>query len=222
MLATHGRGDRETLPAELTVEETRECGRATVHRVALQFRGRPTYDFVDRLEDAQVVRVYDGPGRVPRLPDALRGADGVARQRCGIWAAGRWRCKTGSSWEWVGPVVKDVDDSRRRGIWTHPLDGGHKLEVRYPAAPLGRELQVEGGLTLHAINSGDGAPVHFEVRIAGERVVEAEVGVREKRWFEWSVDTSRWAGQLLPVTFTVWTDDYRVRQWVFAGRTWAD
>lgn len=220
VLATLGHGLE--LPEGLALEETRACGRATVYRVRLPYRGEPLYDLVGRLEDARVERVYDGPGRIPRLPDPIRGADGVTRQRCGTWRDGRWRCKTGASWEWVGPAVKDVDDCRRRGVWAHPLDGGHKLEITYPAVPLGAELQLEGGLTLHAVNSGEGAPLRFEVRVAGERVVYEEIGVRAKRWFEWSVDTSRWAGHRLPVTVVVWTSDYQVRQWLFSGRTWRE
>jgi len=223
VLATLGHDDPGPWPEGFDLAQTHVCGRATVLLVRLPYRGEPLYDFLARLEDARVERVYDGPGAVPRRPpDTTRGPDGVARQRCGRWKKGRWTCRSGRSWEWVGPVTKDVDDGPRRGLWAHPLDGGHALEITYPEVPLGAELEVEGGLTLHAIHAAKGAPVHFEVTIGGERVLHEEIGVTDKGWFPWTVGTSRWAGQRLPVRFTVRTADYQVRQWVFTGRTWRE
>ncbi len=196
--------------AEGTLPDTPLLQKSSIDRIdvclySLPYRGEPLYDFRERLHDAKVQRRYR-----------------ARTETCTIWAKGQWHCGKVHPWQFVGPAVKDVDDEPREGIWAHPLDEGARLIITYPAVPMGKELDLSAGLTLKSILSGEGADVHFQVDIRGQEVLHRVIHPTQKGWFHWPIDTSRWAGSVVPVRFTIWTKDYQVRQFMFDGRVWAD
>lgn len=203
VLAPHGHDCAADPPHNASVRERWEFGAVSLCRLSLLHRGTPTYDFLAQLKDAHVRRIH------PK-----------EKQECLLLHQGEWHCGKVHPWAYVGPVVKDVDDNPRKAIWAHPLDRGLPLEITYPAVPMGRELALAGGLTLRSILSGEGSPVHFEVRVDGEVVLERTLAPTQKGWFHWPVDTTRWDGQVVPVSFTVWAKDNQVRQFLFAGHVW--
>ena len=145
---------------------------------------------------------------------------GSHREACSLWTRGDWYCGKVHAWNFVGPVVKDVDGSPREAIWAHAPEHGARLVVTYPAVPLGQQLELEVGLTLRGVLSREGSDVHFLVRIAGDPVAVKTLAPTQQGWFPLRVDTSRWAGQRQPVAFVVWAKDNQVRQLLFDGRSW--
>jgi len=213
--------DLHSWPEGWSEDRRVECGGARVILVRLPDRGAPLYDFEDHLKDARMFLVLDGPGERPRLPPGPWKLQDVPHYPCNIFLAGRHRCVPHHAWQWVGPVSRDVDDVVRSGLWAHPPPGGHKLQLDYPDVPLGRTLAVEAGLTLASTRSALGTPVHFEVILDDEKVLERVVRPDEKGWFRWRIDTSEWAGKRRRVRFRVYAeDDNRMRQWMFSARAW--
>ena len=179
-------------------------GRVALCRYDLAYRGTPLYDLRDRLPEARVRRV--GPRRT---------------DTCSLWARDGWHCGSKPHpWKFVGPVVKDVDDNPREALWVHAPEDGLTLLVDYPAVPLGRELELQAGLTLRAVHSGEGRDVVLTVRIAGTPVLREVFAPRARGWRDLSLDTSAWAGRTLPVQLAIHTRDNQVRQLVVDGRTW--
>ncbi len=199
VLASHGQRCTDGAPAAASARESWQYGPLTLCRFGLVSRGKPLYDFVDRLKDAHVRRIH--PKRT---------------EECLLLRRGEWHCGKVHPWAFVGRVVKDVDDSPREGLWAHPLKGGVQLVISYPAVP----MDVSGGLTLRSIHSGEGSEVHFDVQVDDKLVLRRTIRPTEKGWFHWPVDTSRFADMVVPVTFTIWAQDNQVRQFMFDGRVW--
>lgn len=207
VIAAHGHSCREGAldGAELQVRQV--LHRLELCRYGLPYRGKPLYDLRAQLHDARVRRSKDGQ---------------AGTEECRLWTEGSWHCGKVHSWQFVGPVIKDVDDSPREAIWAHPPGKDVRLTIEYPAVPLGRELELEAGLTLRSVISGEGSDVHFRAELAGEPVLDTTLAPRQKGWFSWPIDTTRWAGQKLPLKITIWAHDHQVRQVLFAGRSWEE
>lgn len=167
-----------------------------------QPRGELLFDFLARIDKAQVSRIY---------PDRM--------QRCKNFRDQRWYCGGEHRWQFVGRHARDIAGVARNIIWAHPLDKGARLEIRYPDVPMGRTLVVHYGLTQRAIETGEGAPTTFWIDVGEERVFERTVGVNEGGWFEETVDVSGFAAGA-DVVFTVFTRDYKDRQFCFDADMW--
>lgn len=212
---------RTDWPEGWSVQARTDCGDAEIVRLSLPDRGAPLYDFEQGLPEAQMSMVQDGPGERLRYPAGPWINQDPPRLRCRIYENLRHSCVPGHSWNWVGPIRRDVDDVVRSALWAHPPVGGHKLDIVYPKVPLGRSMEVEGGFTLAAARSPAGTPVHFEVYVDGRRLLERTVGVDEKGWMRWRLDTADVSGTTAQVRFRVYAEDNnRMRQWLFRGRTW--
>ncbi len=221
VMASGSARGRTDWPRGWAVEATTPCGAAEVVRLSLPDRGAPLYDFEHHFRELKMSVVMDGPGDRIRLPAGPWMTQDPPRYRCGVFLRDRHSCVPNHSWNWVGRVARDVDDVVRTGLWAHPPVGGHKLDLTYSDVPMGRSMEVEGGLTLAAVRAATGTPVHFEVYIAGERMAERVVGVDEKGWLRWRIDTSKFAGSTAQVRFRVFAEDgNRLRRWMFTARTW--
>ncbi|MBM4319578.1 MAG: hypothetical protein FJ125_06385 [Deltaproteobacteria bacterium] len=203
VIAAHGHACTDGALAEAELQVRQELHRLTLCRFALPWRGRPLYDLRERLQDARVRR-----------------ESGKKVEECSLWAKGSWYCGKLHAWQFVGPVTKDVDDNPREAIWAHPPAKDTRLVIEYPVVPLGQTLELEAGLTLRSIISGEGSAVHFLVRVAGEKVLDTTLAPRQKGWFTWSIDTAHLAGRSERVSVVIWAKDHQVRQLLFAGRSW--
>ena len=221
VIASASARGRTHWPTQWRLEGTTQCGGAQVVRLALPERGAPLYDFMDHFRDLKMSVVMDGPGERVRLPAGPWMNQDPPRYKCGVFLRDRHSCVPGHGWNWVGRIARDVDDVVRSGLWAHPPVGGHKLDLTYDDVPMGGTLEVEGGLTLAAVRAATGTPLHFEVYVGGERLLDRVVAVDEKGWLRWRIDTSKFAGSPAQVRFRVYTDDdNRMRQWMFTARTW--
>lgn len=105
------------------------------------------FDLIDHLDRAEV---------------QFRGRDGTV-VNCDDWRFGRWSCGL-ETWLWVGPFEQLVAGRMRRCIWAHPKEG-YDLVIRFPGVPHGRWLAGNYGLSDSAVETPNGAPIQFVIRI---------------------------------------------------------
>lgn len=192
-------------PAGFESLDRREAGDLVVHLWAVRpTLGRLAYDFLDRIRDAKVTRVHKD-----------------RREECTTFKDRRWHCGAVHPWQFVGHSYLDVGGIVRDVIWAHPLDKGIPLEVRYPNIPMHGRLVVRYGLGQRAVDTGEGAPVRFEVRVGSAVVVDRTIDVEESRWYEEAVELDGRATGASDVTFTVSTPNYKDRQFCFTADVWA-
>jgi len=164
--------------------------------------GKLRYDFLERIGDARVRRVYKN-----------------RMVRCENFKDERWFCGGVHRWQYVGRRIRDIAGAVREVIWAHPLDRGNKLEIEYPKVTPGATLVIRYGLTQRAIETGEGAPLTFQVHVAGAPVLDRVLGTTEDGWFEQRVDLSGHQ-EPLAVRFTVFTPNYKDRQLCFTADVW--
>lgn len=164
--------------------------------------GKHRYDFLERIDDARVRRVYKN-----------------RTVRCENFKDHRWFCGGEHRWQYVGRRIRDIAGAVREVIWAHPLDRGDKLEIEYPKVPPGATLVIRYGLTQRSIETGEGAPVTFQAHVDGAPVLDRVLGTTEEGWFEERVDLSGHEGPVA-VRFTVSTPNYKDRQLCFTADVW--
>jgi hypothetical protein len=199
--------DPEDMPEGAFREaERRDLDGGVTVRLYEPAAGRPKllYDFRPRLEDAKVTRVHKD-----------------RREECSVWRDDAWHCGAVHPWQNVGRRRQDMGGAMRDFIWTHPLDKGAPIEIRWPSVPLGTRLVVHFGSTQRAVDSAEaGGPVRFQAKLGNEVFADVEVGKNDPVWHEAVLDTSSRSGQLGEVVITVSAPNYKDRQFGFTGDSW--
>mgnify|MGYP007022318343 CR=1 FL=1 len=100
--------------------------------------------------------------------EARPSTDGAPR-KCDTWRFGRWFCGP-KEWNHVGPETLTIDGKPQRCLWLHPLER-EALTVSWPALPVPATLKGRIALSDQAAATRQGAPVHFEVEVAGQPTI---------------------------------------------------
>jgi hypothetical protein len=183
----------------------------TVGRLEVELFQQPAvevlYDFYERLAEAQVDRVGGErtvctPGRRP----TVGGAPGP-----------RFDCDPRRRWNWVGWQLAEVGFRPHRCIYAHPVQD-HRMRIRFPVTPIGRELVVFTGIHDFISRRKGEAPVLLQVFVGGDLVG----GVNHQNKWPWhrtTFDTRARAGQTTEVRFEVTSPLAFARTFCFAGES---
>lgn len=181
------------------VDEPKRFGRLTVTEFANAALERPSFDFVTE---------------VPRAKVYLRRGDG-AEELCPE-RGGRHPCPR-AGWINVGEEIKEIDSKPLRCLWAHPAHND-PLVVEYADAPLGRTLDVVGGIVGQIVYRVEKyGTVKLRVKIDGKLLAEIEFPPGQPGERRRSIDTSSWAGSRRLVQFEVSADNPDMRHFCFAA-----
>ena len=178
-------------------EEPRTFGRLSVTRFDNEHLERPSFDFTGEVAAAKVyVRRADGSEEIcPRVGK-------------------RHPCPR-ASWIDVGEEIKEIDSKPYRCLWAHPA-GSDPLVVEYADAPLGRTLDVVGGIVGQIVYRHEHyGPVTLRVKIDGKLQAEMEFPPGEPGARRRSIDTSALAGTRHLVQFEVSAPNPDMRHFCF-------
>ena len=183
-------------------EEPRRHGRLTVTLFENTELERPTFDFTSEVAGAQVY---------------IRRPDG-SREICPAMG-GRHPCPR-AGWINVGEEIKEIDSKPFRCLWAHPA-GSEPLVVEYPDAPLGKTLDVVGGIVGQIVYRHESyGTLTLTVKIDGNLAASVEFppGVPGER--RRAIDTSAQAGGRHLVQFEVSAPNPDMRHFCFAAEAY--
>ncbi len=137
------------------------------------------------------------------LPDRLATATvSIGERSCARDARGLFRCPA-SPFSVVAREVREVDSLPRPCLCAHPPpEPGVPLTITFPAVPLGRTLRGHTGIAGEAASAGKGS-IRLSVKLDEEDVGETEQPPAGPGWQAFQLDTSRQAGRVGAVKFTV-------------------
>ncbi|MFI5300100.1 MAG: hypothetical protein ACHREM_18590 [Polyangiales bacterium] len=111
-----------------------------------------------------------------------------------------------TGWAFVAPtVITDLAYVPRRCIFMHP-EGETKLRISLPPKPIGRRVVAWVGLPYEVERELTKGPVRARIQVAGETVAEV-THFEGDGWKRFEGDSSKFAGQSLPVTIETFVDD---------------
>jgi hypothetical protein len=169
---------------------TRTTGRLDLFRFDLPQK-KLTWDFTARLPQAQV-----------HLEDR---AKGTVLTPCDQPHGGGFRCRGRPNWQRVAPEWLLVSENADRAVWAHPPKAEERLVLHWPQVEMGNRLVIRAGHTREGAERGK-AEVRLRIAVDGKEVHV----VRRMPAFDFridDVDTQSIAGRVVPVTFTIETDD---------------
>lgn len=158
---------------------------------------RVAYDFSARLADADIV--------IER--------EGEVLSRCDVPAKGGLRCAGRKHWMRLSREWLLVSENGQRVVWAHPPPAGEVLSLTWSGVPLGDEIVFRAGHTRSGSTAAKAA-VHVDVVVDGE-VLER---LRYPPRFSFDatrIDTSRFAGREVEVSFRVSTKNDGKNHWAF-------
>jgi len=159
----------------------------------------------ERLGGLEVARYDLRTPTVPLafLPDLLATATvSIGGRSCARGARGRFRCPAPPSVV-VAREVREVDSLPRPCLCARPPpEPGTPLTIAFPAVPLGRALRGHTGIAGEAALAGAGS-IRLSVKVDEEDIGATEVPPARPGWQAFQLDTSRQAGRVGTVTFTV-------------------
>ncbi len=137
------------------------------------------------------------------LPDQLATATvSIGKRSCARGARGFFRCPA-SPFSVVAREVREVDSLPRPCVCARPPpEPGTPLTITFPAVPLGRTLRGHTGIAGEAALAGEGS-IRLSVSVDEEDVGATEDPPARPGWRAFQLDTSRHAGHVGAVTFTV-------------------
>jgi hypothetical protein len=191
------RGARATATARGEVRSEQKFGRLTV-RLVERAPERVRYDFVDRWRDAEVRRVEAGasPGILCR--------DTGERIQC-----------PDIGHNYVRRQIVEVDTTLRMAVFAHPVPRA-AVVIEYPNVPIGRALLVGTGLHNVWMRKEAQGPVDLRIVIPGRLDVTLTTR-NEDGWKRTRIDTSAFAGAVVPVRFEVTSPAPHARHFAFAA-----
>jgi hypothetical protein len=153
------------------------------------------------------------------LPDRLSGAAvSVGDRTCQPDARGVFRCPA-PPYVVVAREVREIAFLPRPCIFAHPSpDARAPLSITFPAVTMGNVLRGHTGIVGEAAYDGE-TPVRLSVTIDGQPAGEASEPPASPGWHEFQLDTSRHAGRVRAVTFTVTAADVTRRHFCFDAYT---
>jgi hypothetical protein len=190
------RGARAPEARNGSVALERRFGALTLRRVE-----RPaavvSYDFVEHLIDARFSRVM--PGQLEIVCP---------------WETDRFQCPQ-FQWNFVRAQTVEVDLALHRGLLAQPV-GGAEVIIEYPAVPLGRELVVATGM--HDVWSRKSANGEVDLRVVVAGTPQAAIKTtNDSGWQLTHIDSSAYAGRVVPVRFVITSAAPYQRQFVLAA-----
>jgi len=160
---------------------------------------RPSFDFVSQVAGAKVY---------------LRRGDG-SQELCPE-RGGRHPCPR-AGWINVGAEIKEIDSKPLRCLWAHPAHHD-PLVIEYPEAPLGRSLDVVGGIVGQIVYRVERyGTVKLAVKIDDRLQAELDFAPGKPGERRRSIDTSAFAGTAHKVQFEVSADNPDMRHFCFAA-----
>ena len=157
------------------------------------------YDFVERLPEAQVTINYG--------EEKIEKAD---------WMNRAWVFKSDPIvWNQVSIQSQSFRGQDRRCIWFHPLEAGVKT-LSFSNVPLGKKIQLFGGLVDSALLTPPGFPVFFFVKVGDQRIKTIEFKDTDTS-FQHSLDLGPFQTSRQSVTFEVQTAGQARRHFCFAA-----
>lgn len=179
--------------------EPKRFGELTVTQFDNQKLERPSYDFVSEVPRARVY-VRRGDGSEERCPE--RG--------------GRHPCPH-AGWINVGAETKEIDSKPFRCLWAHPTHND-PLVIEYPETPLGRSLDVVGGIVGQIVYRVEKyGTVKLAVKIDDKLQGEMDFPPGKPGEKRRSFDTAALAGTPHKVQFEVSADNPDMRHFCFAA-----
>jgi hypothetical protein len=193
-IAQRGARARESGRGAVALEK--RFGALTLRRVERQ-PATVTYDFVARWEDAQLGRTVVGRPSVtcPRAGDRLQCPD--------------------VSWSFLHRQTVEVDTRLREALLVQPV-GGSTTVVEYPEVPLGDELVVATGLHDVWMRKAARGAVHMRLLVAGTPQAAITTD-NDTGWSLTRIDTSAYAGRVVPVRFEITSPAPYARHFTFAA-----
>jgi hypothetical protein len=174
------------------------------------------YDFVERIEEAQVEIETDDDARACPWTHGRRAPGGL--ERGPMTPAARFVCDRARPWLWVGPtILADLELEPRRCIWQHPA-GPDGVRTTFAQVPLGERLVVRGGVDYQVARRRSYAPVTLRVSIDDEIAAEW-VHQDGDGWSGLDVDTSARRGSRATIRFETTTPEPFARLFCFAAST---
>lgn len=172
---------RELADRSSSVDGPQPLGGIEVTRYELREPERPLYVFPEQLASASVQ---------------------VGDSACAPDARGGVRCP-GRGAPVVARETREIDFLPRTCIRVSPSgDPGRPLTLVFPDVPLGRTLRGHAGIAGSA-GLGSAVPVRLRVSVNGEGLGEWEEAPRASGWRRFELDTSKYAGRRLQVSFEV-------------------
>ena len=178
-------------------EEPRRHGRIAVTLFDNTRVERPSFDFTGQVAQANVyIRRPDGSAEVcPRNGE-------------------RHPCPR-AGWINVGAEIKEIAFKPQRCLWAHPA-GSEPLVVEYPDAPLGRTLEVMGGIVGQIVFRHEHyTTLTLRVKIDDKLAAEIEFPPGEPGERRRSIDTALLAGTRHRVQFEVTAPNPDMRHFCF-------
>jgi hypothetical protein len=183
-------------------EEPRRHGQLTVTAFENTQVERPSFDFTHEVPGAKVyIRRPDGSEEI--CPTA------GARHPC-----------PRAGWINVGEEIKEIDSKPFRCLWAHPA-GSEPLVVEYPDAPLGRTLDVVGGIVGQIVYRRESyGTLTLTVKIDGNLAASIEFPPGAPGERRRDIDTSALAGTRHLVQFEVAAPNPDMRHFCFAAEAY--
>lgn len=188
------RGGRAPEAADGKIVQERRHGALTL-RLSERTAAQVTYDFVDRWQEARLLR---GAGGVET--ECARHAD---RHQCMDLGAPQ-----------VMPRILEIGNALRSALLAPPVAGA-TVVVEWPAVTLGRELAVGAGLH-HVWRRKLPGTVQLRVLVGGQELARDEATNRSG-WRVRRYDTTAHQGKTLPVRFEITSAEPLERQLGFAA-----
>lgn len=127
------------------------------------------YDFVEHVEDAEVVRLENGVEIPCRWADDRRPLGG-GLGRGPITPGARHRCDPRRSWLWVGATLNDdLEMQPRYCIWQHP-QGNQPIRATFPDVPLGDRLVLYADIYYEHQRMQEHGPVMVSIKVEGREI----------------------------------------------------
>lgn len=158
-----------------------------------------TYRFIDHLPEAKVF-IDKGDGKIVKAE----------------WQNQEW-VFSDNPVDWNRVSVRAEPFGRRihRCIWFHPLEAGVKT-LQYDKVPLGKRIELGGGMADSGLQTPPGAPVYLFIQIDGREVGNFEFHDIDRK-FHHLLDTSSLSGNEGRVSFQVQTSDQSARHFCFSA-----
>ncbi|HEY3451856.1 MAG TPA: hypothetical protein VGK67_36195 [Myxococcales bacterium] len=179
--------------------EPKRFGKLTVTQFDNTRLERPSFDFVSEAPRAKVY-FRRGDGSEELCPEH----------------GGHHPCPR-AGWIDVREEIKEIDSKPLRCLWAHPSHND-PLVIEYPEAPLGKALDVVGGIVGQIVYRVEKyGTVKLAVKIDGKLMAEIDFPPGKPGEKRRSIDTSALAGTPHRVQFEVSADNPDMRHFCFAA-----
>ena len=168
----------------------------------------------------QAERVWwDGYTEVEHAEVAQEDPKLIKRTPCSNWNRNRWSCGATDPFIFVGPVVREMDDTFRSCVAANPPPGKKAWSIHWAGVPMGRSFRIKAGITYFAHRMPRGSAVQMEVKLNGQIRLKRRFEPHEVAYPEFVISTVSEAGSEGDVEVRVWADDSMDRFFCFRPQT---